>query len=82
MDKTRINNEEYSNHHFYIDSDNEFAVGLDLGTTFSCIGVYRNEKVEIIRNSIGETKTPSIVILTNNSNILVGEDTINHLVEN
>ena len=81
MDEKKINNEEYSNHHFYISSDNEFAVGLDLGTTFSCIGVYRNEGIEIIPNSKGEKKTPSIVILTNNSNILVGEDTINHLVE-
>ncbi len=59
--------------------DNELAVGLDLGTTFSCIGVYRNGKVEIIPNSKGEKTTPSIVIITNDSNIYVGEDAIDYL---
>ena len=61
--------------------EDEYAIGLDLGTTFSCIGVYKDGKVEIIPNSIDEKITPSIVILTKDSNILVGEDTIEFLVQ-
>ena len=62
--------------------EDEYAIGLDLGTTFSCIGVYRNGGVEIIPNKNGEKTTPSIVIITKDSNILVGEDTIDFLVKN
>ena len=60
----------------------EYAIGLDLGTTFSCIGVYRNGKVEIIPNKKDEKTTPSIVIIGNNLDILVGEDTEDSLVKN
>ena len=60
----------------------EYAIGLDLGTTFSCIGVYRNGWVEIIPNRIGEKITPSVVIITNDSKILVGEETNEFLVQN
>ena len=62
--------------------EDEYAIGLDLGTTFSCIGVYRNGGVEIIPNRNGETITPSIVIFTNDSKILVGEETTDFLVKN
>ena len=61
--------------------EDEYAIGLDLGTTFSCIGVYRNGGVEIIPNKNGEKTTPSVVIITD-SNILVGEETTNFLVKN
>ena len=60
----------------------EYAIGLDLGTTFSCIGVYRNGKVEIIPNKKDEKTTPSIVVIENNLDILVGEDTEDYLVKN
>ncbi len=58
-----------------------YALGLDLGTTYSCIGVYRNGGVEIIPNRISENKTPSNVIIKNNDEILIGEDTLDNLVE-
>ena len=60
--------------------EDDFAIGLDLGTTFSCIGVYRKGGVEIIPNSIGEKITPSIVIFKDDE-ILVGEDTTDFLVK-
>ena len=61
--------------------EEEYAIGLDLGTTFSCIGVYRKGGVEIIPNRNGEKTTPSVVII-NDSNILVGEETTDFLVKN
>ena len=70
---------EKSEFNFYQDED-ELAIGLDLGTTLSCIGVYKNGKVEILKNQKGETITPSVVII-NDSNILVGEDTTDFLVK-
>ena len=58
------------------------AFGLDLGTTFSCIGVYRNGEVEIIPNRNGDRVTPSIVTIVDKDHILTGEEALENLVKN
>ena len=64
-------------------SDEELAIGIDLGTTFSCVAVLRNGKVDIIPNEIGQNLTPSIVsFMEDNDGVLVGEETLNQLIKN
>ena len=66
--------------------DDDYAIGLDLGTTFSCIGVYKNGGVKIIPNKLSEKSTPSLVIMVDDEKDgfkpVVGEDTIDYLVKN
>ena len=60
--------------------EDSYACGLDLGTTFSCIGVFKNGGVEIIPNKNGDKITPSIITVIDQDTILKGEETMDHLV--
>ena len=61
--------------------NNDVAIGIDLGTTYSCVAVWKYDRIEIIPNDQGNRITPSCVAFTDEMR-LTGDAAINQASSN
>jgi len=57
-------------------------IGIDLGTTNSCVAVMEGNEAKVITNSEGQRTTPSVVAFTKKSEVLVGQPAKNQIITN
>jgi molecular chaperone DnaK len=63
-------------------SSSEVVIGIDLGTTNSCVSIMEGDKITVIENDLGKRTTPSYIALTKEGQTLVGQHAKNQSVTN